>query len=102
MITDLTMAEFYADFYRKFNLQTADFWHRKFSTICVPVPREIMLKAVRFRVDHKKENLSFFDCVGYIFAQESNMTFVTGDKEFKNKEGRNVRVSTIEIALGRV
>jgi len=50
-------------------------------------PRDIMLKAVRFRIDHKKENLSFFDCIGYIFTQENNMAFDTGDKDFKNKEG---------------
>ncbi len=85
IITDITMAEFYADIYRKDNIQTADYWHRKLSTLCRPVSREILLKAVKFRLDHKKENLSFFDCVGYLFAVENKMTFVTGDKEFKEK-----------------
>ncbi len=87
VITDITMAECYGWLYQKHNLQTADFWHRKLSALCVPVPREIMLKAVRFRIDNKKENLSFFDCVGYVFARENNMRFVTGDREFKDKEG---------------
>lgn len=86
IITDLTMAEFYGDLYRKYNIKTADYWHRKLSSICRTVPREILLKAVQYRIDRKKQNLSFFDCVGYLFALENNFTFVTGDKEFQHKE----------------
>ncbi len=85
VITDITFAEFYADLYKHHNLQTADYWHRKLSFLCRTVSREILLKAVRFRIDNKKQNLSFFDCVGYIFAIENNMVFVTGDKEFQHK-----------------
>ena len=44
-----------------------------------------MIRAVRFRIDNNKQNLSFFDCVGYIFAVENSMKFVTGDREFKDK-----------------
>ena len=42
---------------------------------------------MKYRIDNKKENLSIFDYVGYIFALENNLKFVTGDKAFKNKEG---------------
>ena len=87
VITDITMAEFYADLYKKYGLKTEDYWHRKLSILCRPIARETLLNAVRFRIDHYKQNLSFFDCVGYIFARENNMLFVTGDKEFKLKEG---------------
>ncbi len=84
-IADVTMAEFYGYLYRKYNLKTADYWHRRLSFLCRPVPRDIMIKAIRFKVDNSKEDLSFFDCVGYIFALENGMKFVTGDKEFKGK-----------------
>ena len=87
VITDITMAEFYADLYKKYGLKTADYWHKKLSSLCREVPREILIKAVRYRIDNKTENLSFFDCVGYMFAREHNFQFVTGDKEFKQKEG---------------
>ncbi|MFH1072362.1 MAG: PIN domain-containing protein [Nanoarchaeota archaeon] len=86
-ITDITMAEFYADLYRKHGLKTADYWHKKLSFLCMPVSRDILVKAVRLRIDHKKQNFSFFDCVGYIYAGENNMQFVTGDKEFRGMKG---------------
>lgn len=85
VVPDLTMAEFYADLYRKYGKQTADYWHRKLSPVCISVPREILIKAVTYRIDHKTEKLSFFDCVGYMFALERGMIFVTGDKEFRHK-----------------
>jgi len=87
VITDLTMTEFYADMYRKYDEKTADYWHRKLSVFCRSVSRDILIKAVKFRIDNKKQNFSFFDCVGYVFALENNIKFVTGDKEFKHKEG---------------
>ena len=84
IITDITIAEFYYVILRKYDIATADFWYRKFEHYCVVVPRAILLKAVKFRHDNKKKNLSFFDCVGYIFAIENNYKFLTGGEEFKN------------------
>ena len=83
VITDVTMAEFYMILYREHDNITADYWHRKLQTFCQPVPRNILIKAVQLRVDARKQDLSFFDCVGYTFALENNMDFVTGDKEFE-------------------
>ncbi len=85
VITDATIAEFYGYLYRKYDLKTADYWHRRLSFFCRPVSRGILIKAVVFRTDNSKLNLSFFDCVGYIFAVENGMKFVTGDREFKGK-----------------
>ena len=86
-ITDLTFAEFYGQIFRKYDKNTADYWHRKLSIFCRPVSREILLKAVIYRIEHAKEELSFFDCVGYIFSLKNNLKFVTGDQAFKYKEG---------------
>ncbi len=86
-IADITMAEFYAYLYKKYDAKTADYWHRKLSLFCRAVPREVLIKAVCFRVDSGKKNLSFFDCVGYLFSRENGMVFVTGDKEFKQLDG---------------
>jgi predicted nucleic acid-binding protein len=87
VITDITMAEFYALMYRAYDLKTADYWHKKMYFFCKAVSRDILLKAARFRVDNNRQNLSFFDCVGYVYALENNMKFVTGDKEFRNRKG---------------
>jgi uncharacterized protein len=83
VITDITMAEFYQWLYKEYDQLTADYWERKWEASCKSVSRNVLLRAVRFRQDNKKKCYSFFDCVGYIFAKENNMTFVTGDKEFK-------------------
>ena len=40
-----------------------------------------------FRIDNKGKNFSFFDCVGYVFAIENNIKFITGDREFQSMEG---------------
>ena len=65
----------------------SDYWLRKVEKIAISVNRTILIKAVKFRHENKKRNLSFFDCVGYIFAIENNMKFVTGDRQFEDREG---------------
>ena len=87
VVNDITLAEFYFILYREYGLPTAEYWRKKLDYCTQPVARNVLLQAVRFRYDHKKSNLSFFDCVGYIFAQSNNVQFVTGDKEFKHLEG---------------
>jgi len=42
-----------------------------------------MIKGLIFREDNKKKNYSIFDAIGYKFAIENEMIFVTGDKAFK-------------------
>ncbi len=83
VVNDLTLAEFYGVILREFNEQTADYWKNKFLPYAKPVSLDIMIRAVKFRKEHARQNLSFFDAVGYTFAKESGAIFVTGDKEFK-------------------
>ena len=86
VITDFALAEYYSVLYRDGNEEKAIYWHKKLAAHCQPVSREILIKALKYRIDNKKENLSIFDCVGYIFSLENNLKFVTGDRAFKNKE----------------
>ncbi len=58
----------------------------KFRPYAFDVSFEALIKAVDFQQQHKKEDLSLFDCVGYIFSKEKNYRFVTGDKMFKDRE----------------
>jgi len=48
------------------------------------VPVEILVKTMKLRRVQRSRNLSFFDCVGYVFAEEQGCVFVTGDKEFQH------------------
>ena|SRR3989344_7714040 len=87
IIPNLILIEFYGLMYRKYNLKTAEYWYNKLLQFKVDVSIEILKKAIIFKNDNNKSNISFFDAVGYIYACENNLVFVTGDKEFKNKEG---------------
>ena len=87
VIADWTMVEFYRTLLREFvDQRTADYWLRQLSSYVQKVDLSIAIKALHFQKENKKANLSIFDCVGYIFAVENNHTFVTGDKEFKNRK----------------
>ena len=87
MIINTTLAEFYWVLLREKGKEDAEYWVDKLSNFTLNITKEIMLKAQNFRFVNKKKNLSFFDCVGYIFSKENNYIFVTGDKEFKDLEG---------------
>ncbi len=87
VVLDLTLAELYTVLLRESGKDLADLWCKKLENFSTSASLPILIKAVNYRYENKKQNLSFFDCVGYIFAKENGMNFVTGDKEFKDKEG---------------
>ena len=82
----------------KFNLVEI-YWHfllddekiandifEKFKEGVAEVPDETLKEAMKFRKKHKKRNLSYADCIGYIYALNNEMKFLTGDKEFGDLE----------------
>ncbi len=91
VITEITLAEFYAVLLREVDEETAEEWFVRLEPYAVSVEREFLKEAVRFRHVHRKQNISFFDAVGYIYAIKNNFLFVTGDKEFENLKGVEFR-----------
>ena len=87
IINDLILVEFYNVLLKEDTEQEARQWIDLLKNNSYPVSLNILLKAVEFRRLHKKSDLSFFDAVGYVFAQENKISFVTGDKEFKDMPG---------------
>ncbi len=87
IITDLTLAEYYSVLYREGKEDKAIYWHSILASFCKPVSREILIKALKYRIDNKKEDLSIFDCVGYIYSLENKLQFVTGDRAFEGRKG---------------
>ena len=47
---------------------------------------EVIKKASKLRAEQTSKNLSMTDCVGYVYAKENSMVFVTGDREFNGME----------------
>lgn len=87
VILDLILTEFYGVLLREQNEEIANLWYKRLESYVKTAHLKTIIKAVKYRQENKKQNLSFFDCVGYMFALDNNMKFVTGDKEFKDKIG---------------
>ncbi len=83
VITELTLVEFYAVLLREDGEKTAEYWFKRLDAYAVSVSRQVFKEAVVFRYQHRKQNISFFDAVGYVYASRNNLPFVTGDKEFE-------------------
>ena len=58
--------------------------YEKYRTSIVEVNDDIVKEAIEFRKANKKKDLSYTDCIGYIYALRNNLKFLTGDKEFQN------------------
>lgn len=84
VINDLTLAEFYGVLSKEYGEGEAELWLKKLERYSVQIERDILIEAIKFRQEHKKQNLSFFDAAGYIFSIKNRYNFVTGDKEFKD------------------
>ncbi|MDO8459499.1 MAG: PIN domain-containing protein [Nanoarchaeota archaeon] len=84
IINDLTLAEFYGVLLREYGENEANLWLKKLERYALQVNRKVLIEAVKFRYEHKKQNISFFDAVGYMFSVKNGYYFVTGDKEFEN------------------
>ena len=44
---------------------------------------DVIYRAALFWAEHRKQNLSMTDCIGYCLAMKLGVPFLTGDKEFE-------------------
>lgn len=84
VITETTLVKFFIVLLREGGEKVADYWFRKLEGYSVPVDKYVLKEAMKFKYEHKKQRISFFDAVGYIFSVKNGYLFVTGDKEFEN------------------
>ena len=87
IVTNWTLIEFFKTMVKEHEKEKGEYWFQKMLPLCKEVHIEILKKAVIFQSENKKTNMSLFDAVGYMYAQEHALLFVTGDKEFKGREG---------------
>ncbi len=83
IICNLTLAEFYGVLLREEGEKVADYWLKKLENYAFSVDLDSLIDAIKFRQEHKKSDISFFDAAGYIFSLKNRYPFVTGDKEFE-------------------
>jgi len=87
VVTNFTLAEFYLVIYKRFNMETAEYWFKKLERYSVSLDRFVLKKAVVFKYENRGNNVSIYDAVRYIYSLENKCDFVTGDKEFKGLKG---------------
>ena len=82
-ISVFNLAEVYWVVLNKLGQQQADLTYEEYRPAVVELDDDTLKEAVKFRRDHKKQDLSYADCIGYIYAKRHEMNFLTGDKEFE-------------------
>lgn len=86
LTTRLNLFEVFYALLKDVGEKEAGFCLDRYYEFIIGFGKEVIKKAARFRLQHKKRNLSMTDCIGYILAKEWNVKFLTGDKEFENME----------------
>lgn len=77
------LAEIYWSVLNDFGEIKAEEIYTKFRNNVVEIDDETLKEAIKFRKEHKKKDLSYTDCIGYIYAKRNNLKFLTGDGKFE-------------------
>ncbi len=83
ILTLFNLAEVYWSVLGDFGKEKADEVYAVFRNNVVEVDDETLKEAIVFRKEHKKRDLSYTDCIGYIYAKRNNLKFLTGDSQFE-------------------
>lgn len=86
LISIFNIVEIYSSVLNDFGEEIADKVYDKLKKAVVEVEDAVLKEAVKFRKVHKKKNLSYADCIGYVYARRNGLKFLTGDKEFEHLE----------------
>ena len=82
--TRLNLFELFYILLRDIDEKTACFAISRFSDFTVDFDNQTVEDAARFKLLHKKKNLSMTDCIGYFTARKSGLRFLTGDQQFEH------------------
>lgn len=82
-LTLFNLAEIYWSSLNDIGERGAEEIYEKYRPNVFEVDDDTLKEAIKFRKANKKQNLSYTDCIGYIYALRNNLKFLTGDKEFE-------------------
>ncbi|MBI2670430.1 PIN domain-containing protein [Candidatus Woesearchaeota archaeon] len=83
-ITLFNLIELYYAVLRDFNETKAKAIFYRFKECIKEIDDEIIFEAIHLKL--KNKNLSYADCIGYVYSLKNRLVFLTGDKEFKDME----------------
>lgn len=81
------LSELYYYLLKSYDEKVASLFFGIFSKIAVDLPLSVIPKAMAYRYNNRKKGLSYIDCLGYTYALENSMVFVTGDRAFRGMRG---------------
>jgi predicted nucleic acid-binding protein len=87
IITQFNLAEIYWNAILEYTESQANVIYEKYKQSVANINDEILKGAIKFRKEHKKQDLSYTDCIGYTYAMKNGLIFLTGDKQFFNIPG---------------
>ena len=82
--TILNLYELYFNILKEFNERKAKEYFEKYYLSIIEIKKEQVFKAAKFKLENKKNNLSYVDALGYEISKFENFKFLTGEKEFEN------------------
>jgi len=86
VITTLpNLIELYYYLLREFNMTTADRYLTGYSEFLTSITVPCIRYGMQFKLTHRKDKLSYVDCIGYARALQLGIPFLTGDSKFKDK-----------------
>lgn len=87
LTTKFNLIELYYYLLRNYNEQTADEYLKLYSQFVIEISYSCIKYAMKFKLENKKEKLSYIDCIGYALSKELGINFLTGDQKFEGIEG---------------
>jgi uncharacterized protein len=86
IITIFNLIEIYFSALKDLGEAAAEKIYKQYSPSVKEVSDYVLKKAMKYKLKNRDKNLSCIDCIGYVYAIENNLVFLTGDKEFENLE----------------
>ncbi len=84
VITKLNLFEIYLAILRDHGEEDADKLFNSYYNLVRDFDENVIKQAAKLKNRLNKRNISMTDCIGYIFAKQLGIKFLTGDKEFEN------------------
>ena len=82
--TKLNLMELFYGLLKNYDEKIADEYYDELIKYTIEIDDDLIKKAMIFRLENKKKDLSYTDCLGYVLAKERNILFLTGDNGFKD------------------
>ena len=84
ILTRLNLIELMYHFVRLNEREAGEKYIQYLSSWVIETSSPLLWSAMEFKFQNKKDDVSFADCIGYIYAREHGIRFLTGDEKFKN------------------